>query len=144
MICSMTGFGRAEKHNSDRKITVEVKSVNHRYLDFSIRSPRMMNQFDSEIRTLMKRFAQRGKVGRVIIRHAKRGHAEGVPIPGGGAGGVQKIPGEEIFAGARTFYSSGGPNLESTWVKYSGSPVSSRISSPVRGWRNFSARAWRH
>ena len=69
MICSMTGFGRAEKHNSDRKITVEVKSVNHRYLDFSIRSPRMMNQFDSEIRTLMKRFAQRGKVD-IFISYA--------------------------------------------------------------------------
>ena len=37
MIKSMTGFGRAEVITKERKITVELKSVNHRYLDLSIK-----------------------------------------------------------------------------------------------------------
>ena len=37
MIRSMTGFGRAERTSERRKLTVEMKSVNNRYLDFNIR-----------------------------------------------------------------------------------------------------------
>ena len=39
MIKSMTGFGRCEVQEADRKITVEMKSVNHRYLDVNIKMP---------------------------------------------------------------------------------------------------------
>ena len=39
MIKSMTGFGRAEVIDEERKVTVEMKSVNHRYLDINIRMP---------------------------------------------------------------------------------------------------------
>ena len=42
MIKSMTGFGRAEVITKERKITVELKSVNHRYLDLSIKMPRKL------------------------------------------------------------------------------------------------------
>lgn len=62
MINSMTGFGRAELQNADRKISVEIKSVNHRYLEFSIRAPRKFNQFDSAIRNVLRDYAQRGKL----------------------------------------------------------------------------------
>ena len=45
MIKSMTGFGRCEISEGDRKFTVEMKGVNHRYLDMSIRMPKKLNFF---------------------------------------------------------------------------------------------------
>ena len=62
MIKSMTGFGRYEYADSSRKITVEVKSVNHRYLDVNIKMPKKLNFFESAIRTLLKEYIERGKV----------------------------------------------------------------------------------
>ena len=62
MIKSMTGFGRAEVITKDRKITVELKSVNHRYLDLSIKMPRKLGFLEGAIRNLMKTYMQRGKV----------------------------------------------------------------------------------
>jgi uncharacterized protein (TIGR00255 family) len=62
MIKSMTGFGRCEITDGDRKFTVELKGVNHRYLDVNIRMPKKLNFFESAIRNLLKQYAQRGKV----------------------------------------------------------------------------------
>ena len=66
MIKSMTGFGRCELSNEKRKIIVELKSVNHRYLDVNIRMPKKLNFFESAIRTLLKEYMQRGKVDMFI------------------------------------------------------------------------------
>lgn len=62
MIKSMTGFGRYEYADASRKIIVEVKSVNHRYLDVNIKMPKKLNFFESAIRTLLKEYIERGKV----------------------------------------------------------------------------------
>ena len=62
MIKSMTGFGRAEYTDEKRKITVEIKAVNHRYLDCSIKMPKKLGFFEASIRTLLKDYIQRGKV----------------------------------------------------------------------------------
>ena len=62
MIKSMTGFGRAEITEDNRKFTVELKSVNHRYLDVNIKMPKKFNFFESSIRNLLKEYIQRGKV----------------------------------------------------------------------------------
>ena len=62
MIKSMTGFGRCEAVDEKRKITVEIKSVNHRYLDFNIKMPKKLSFFDSAIRTLLKEYMLTGKV----------------------------------------------------------------------------------
>ena len=62
MIKSMTGFGRCEIAEKERKITVEIKAVNHRYLDVNIKMPKKLNFFESSIRTLLKEYIQRGKV----------------------------------------------------------------------------------
>lgn len=43
MIKSMTGFGRCEVAEGERKITVEMKSVNHRYLDVNVKMPKKLN-----------------------------------------------------------------------------------------------------
>lgn len=62
MIKSMTGFGRGEYADEKRKITVEMKSVNHRYLDVNIKMPKKLNFFESAIRNELKNYIQRGKV----------------------------------------------------------------------------------
>ena len=62
MIKSMTGFGRMEVQKEFRKFTVELKSVNHRYLDTNIRMPKKFNQFEGELRNLIKKYVARGKV----------------------------------------------------------------------------------
>ncbi|XCP83988.1 YicC/YloC family endoribonuclease [Roseburia hominis] len=62
MIKSMTGFGRCEVSEAQRKFTVEIKGVNHRYLDVGIRMPKKLNYFETAIRNLLKGYAQRGKV----------------------------------------------------------------------------------
>ena len=62
MIKSMTGFGRGEVSKGQRKITVEMKAVNHRYLDVNIKMPKKLNFFDASIRNLLKEYIQRGKV----------------------------------------------------------------------------------
>ena len=58
----MTGFGRSEISNEERKITVEMKSVNHRYCDISIKLPKKLNFFEAGIRNLLKKYVGRGKV----------------------------------------------------------------------------------
>lgn len=62
MIKSMTGFGRCEFADEKRKFTVEIKSVNHRYLDVNIKMPKKLNFFESTIRSLLKEYIERGKV----------------------------------------------------------------------------------
>ena len=62
MIKSMTGFGRAEVQDHERKFTVEIKSVNHRYLDFNIKMPKKLSFFENAIRGVLKEYMQRGKV----------------------------------------------------------------------------------
>ena len=62
MIKSMTGFGRSEVEDGARKFTVEIKSVNHRYLDITLKMPKKLNFFEASIRNLLKEYIQRGKV----------------------------------------------------------------------------------
>ena len=62
MLKSMTGFGRYEVVTDEYKISVEIKAVNHRYLDMSIKMPKKFSYFEAGIRTLLKTYIQRGKV----------------------------------------------------------------------------------
>ena len=62
MIKSMTGFGRCEVTEGNRKYTVEMKSVNHRYLDVNMKMPKALNFFESTIRNVLKEYMERGKV----------------------------------------------------------------------------------
>lgn len=67
MLKSMTGFGRCEIVTNEYKISVEMKAVNHRYLDLSIKMPKKFNYFEARIRNLLKDHIQRGKVDIFII-----------------------------------------------------------------------------
>ncbi len=62
MIKSMTGFGRCEITGNNRKFTVEMKAVNHRYLDVNIKMPKALNFFESAVRSELKKYICRGKV----------------------------------------------------------------------------------
>ena len=62
MIKSMTGFGRSELTTRDRHILVEIKAVNHRFCDVSIKLPKKLNFLETEIRNFLKDYIQRGKV----------------------------------------------------------------------------------
>ena len=63
MIRSMTGFGHGEVSNDkNQKVTVEMKSVNHRYCDNSLKLPKKLAMFEANIRNIMKEYASRGKI----------------------------------------------------------------------------------
>ncbi len=62
LIKSMTGFGRSEIVNDERKVVVEIKAVNHRYCDMNVKLPKKLNYFENNIRNLLKTYIQRGKV----------------------------------------------------------------------------------
>lgn len=62
MIKSMTGFGRCEVTEGERKISVEMKSVNHRYLETGLKMPKKLNIFEARMRDVLKKYIQRGKV----------------------------------------------------------------------------------
>ena len=62
VICSMTGYGRSENTLNNRKITVELRSVNHRFLEFSCRVPRGYLFLEEYLKALVSKRVYRGKV----------------------------------------------------------------------------------
>lgn len=62
MIKSMTGFGRGEYNDGKRNIIVEIKSVNHRYSDISVKMPRRYSFVEDKIKNTVKEKIKRGKV----------------------------------------------------------------------------------
>lgn len=62
MVKSMTGFGRYEYSDEKCKCSVEIKSVNHRYLDLSIKMPKRLGFFEATVRNVLKESIKRGKV----------------------------------------------------------------------------------
>lgn len=62
MAKSMTGFGRYEAVTEEYKVIVEIKSVNHRYFDLSIKLPKKFNMFEQMVRGILKQNIGRGKV----------------------------------------------------------------------------------
>ena len=62
MIKSMTGFGHGEYAIDSEKVTVEIKSVNHRYLDLNLKLPKKFSAFENQIRNRLKTDLSRGKV----------------------------------------------------------------------------------
>lgn len=78
MIKSMTGFGRYEYVGTQRKITVEMKAVNHRYLEVNVKLPRKFNIFESEIRNEVKKYCERGKIDIFVSYEEMHGESENV------------------------------------------------------------------
>ncbi len=62
MVKSMTGYGKGAAENADAKVTIEMKSVNHRYLDLSIKLPKKLNFLEQAVRNKISSTISRGKV----------------------------------------------------------------------------------
>ncbi|WP_289028613.1 YicC/YloC family endoribonuclease, partial [uncultured Algoriphagus sp.] len=62
MIKSMTGFGRAGMEDDSRTIQAEVKTLNSKFLDLSLKLPRQFSEKEHEIRNLVQGILERGKV----------------------------------------------------------------------------------
>ncbi|MDO4552200.1 MAG: YicC/YloC family endoribonuclease [Bacillota bacterium] len=62
MIKSMTGFGRSEYNDGKRNIVAEVKSVNHRYWDITVKMPRRYSFAEESLKAIVKEVARRGKI----------------------------------------------------------------------------------
>ena len=62
MVRSMTGYGKGFAENDDARVTIEMKSVNHRYLDLNIKLPKKLNFLESQIRNRISESIFRGKV----------------------------------------------------------------------------------
>jgi uncharacterized protein (TIGR00255 family) len=77
---SMTGYGEASHHNKHAKITVQVRSLNHRHLDLQLRVPREYLGFEEEIRKTLRQTVNRGRIDLFINRTSLPGHAREVEL----------------------------------------------------------------
>lgn len=80
---SMTGFGRANIERDGRKISIELKSVNHRYLDLNIRLPRALSHTEEIVRKKLKGTLSRGHVDVFIYYKNTRQDAKQVAVDAG-------------------------------------------------------------
>ena len=62
MAKSMTGFGRGEFEDEKRRVTAEIRSVNHRYCDINVRMPRRYSFAEDSVKNTVKKEIQRGKI----------------------------------------------------------------------------------
>jgi uncharacterized protein (TIGR00255 family) len=76
----MTGYGEASHQNKYAKITVQVRSLNHRHLDLQIRVPREYLGFEEEIRKSLRETVSRGRIELFINRTSAPGHAREVEL----------------------------------------------------------------
>lgn len=80
---SMTGFGRARRQLDGRDILVEIRSVNHRYFEFSARTPRAYGYLDEKLKALVSAAVSRGKVELSVYIVTAEGNEAGVTIDRG-------------------------------------------------------------
>ena len=74
MLISMTGFGQSEVTVRDTRVSVEIRTVNHRFLDFSMKIPRVLNCHEKDIKDIIKKKISRGRISVTInvdIEHAE-------------------------------------------------------------------------
>ena len=80
LIKSMTGYGRAVETINGREFTVELRSVNNRYLDCSVRLPRALSFAEDAVKQAVKRSVSRGKVDVFISLHSEGGEETSVSL----------------------------------------------------------------
>lgn len=80
MIKSMTGFGRRQGTWSDGTVSVEVRSVNHRFLETSIRLPKSMNELEETFKKTIQQHCVRGRVDLTVVLQGGRGSARAVQL----------------------------------------------------------------
>lgn len=75
MITSMTGFGRRQGAWLDGTVTIEVRSVNHRFLETAIRLPRLMGSLEELFKKAVQEYCSRGRVEMTVSLQGGRGSA---------------------------------------------------------------------
>lgn len=78
MTRSMTGFGKASREFNGEVVSVELSSVNHRFVDISLRIPNAWSPLDADVKQLIRQHIDRGKVMAIVTR--KRGTASGQTV----------------------------------------------------------------
>ena len=74
MITSMTGFGRRQGTYAETTITIEVRSVNHRFLEISIRLPKSMGGLEEILKKAVQQYCARGRVDLTVVLQGARGN----------------------------------------------------------------------
>ncbi len=74
MLSSMTGFGRVDAQIDGRRVTVEIRSVNHRYLEMTSRLPRILAPLEAKLQEVVQQQVTRGKIS---IAVTMEGEVEG-------------------------------------------------------------------
>jgi len=77
---SMTGFGKSEIAADGRKLRIEIKTVNHRFLDINIRAPRFLSFLEEEVRKAVKARLARGRVEVFVGYSSEREDAKKVTV----------------------------------------------------------------
>lgn len=72
---SMTGYGEASQNIHGARITVQIRSVNHRHLDLQVRTPREYMSFEEEIRKLLREKISRGRIDLFVNRYVAKGQS---------------------------------------------------------------------
>lgn len=75
MLKSMTGFGRGESQLQDKRFSIEIKSLNHRYMDVSIKMPKLFTYLEDSMRQRIKEQVKRGRV-EVFVAYETLGDSE--------------------------------------------------------------------
>ena len=83
MITSMTGFGRQQAAWSDGTVTIEVRSVNHRFLETSIRLPKTMTSLEEGFKKTIQQHCARGRVDLTVILQGSRGNVRSLQVDAG-------------------------------------------------------------
>ena len=71
-IISMTGYGKGEHNDGKRCITAEIKTINNRYCDINIKTPRHLRFFEDNIRKILKNSIQRGRIDVYLNYHCSK------------------------------------------------------------------------
>lgn len=74
MITSMTGFGRRQETSGEATVTIEVRSVNHRFLETSIRLPKSMGGLEDVLKKTIQQHCARGRVDMTVVIQGARGN----------------------------------------------------------------------
>ncbi|WKN44495.1 YicC/YloC family endoribonuclease [Tunicatimonas pelagia] len=80
MILSMTGYGKSKVSDNIADITAEVKTLNSKYLDVSIKLPRALSGYELEVRTMISDQLKRGKVNLVVEMEEKKANVSGYQV----------------------------------------------------------------
>jgi uncharacterized protein (TIGR00255 family) len=83
MIKSMTGFGRRQGTWEDGTVTVEVRSVNHRFLEASVRMPKSIGRLEEALKKAIQEHCARGRVECTVFVQGSRGGARSLQLDAG-------------------------------------------------------------